>query len=95
MVISTFEDLSFSAGRGGGVVARAFWPNGHGVSVIRTPYSYGNENGLYELAVLAGTEADFSLTYDTPITSDVEGHLTTDAVTGLMQRVAALPDRAA
>lgn len=95
MTISTFDELSFAPARSGGVIARAFWPNGYGVSVICTPYSYGGESGLYELAVLAGTEADFDLTYDTPITSDVEGHLTTDAVTGLIQQVAALPPREA
>jgi hypothetical protein len=34
------------------------------------------------------------LVYDTPVTNDVEGHLTPDDVTRLMKQVEALPPRA-
>lgn len=47
------------------------FPNGYGASVIKTDYSYGGKNGLWELAVLKGED----LCYDTSITSDVLGHL--------------------
>ena len=47
------------------------FPNGYGASVIRTPYSYGNEWGEWELAVLK----DGTVTYLTPITNNVIGFL--------------------
>ncbi len=88
----TFDDLIFSThpNHPGGTVARAFFPNGYGVSVIQSAYSYGGRHGLYELAVLKGTEDSYDLTYETPITNDVEGHLTPGNVTNLMQQVEAL-----
>ncbi len=47
--------------------------NGYGASVVKHDFSYGGRKGLYELAVL---NTDGDLCYDTPITSDVIGHLT-------------------
>jgi hypothetical protein len=47
--------------------------NGYGASVVKHDFSYGGRKGLYELAVL---NTDGELCYDTPITSDVIGHLT-------------------
>lgn len=94
----TFDDLSFEPHHAGlgGVAARAYFPNGYGVSVIKFRGSYGYEDGLYELAVLAkGAGDDWAITYDTPITDDVEGHLSPERVTKLMQDVAALPEQAA
>jgi len=90
----TFADLTFGPrdwlGADAGEQAKAFFPNGYGVSVIRGYGSYGNEDGLYELAVLQGDEADWSLCYSTPVTGDVEGHLTPDDVSRLMADVAAI-----
>jgi hypothetical protein len=90
---ATFADLQFND-RGGahpmGEQAKFFFPNGYGVSVIRGQHSYGGLQGLYELAVLMGDADDFELTYDTPITDDVEGHLSPDDVSRLMAEVAAL-----
>ena len=63
------------------------FPNGYGVSVIIGPYTYGGDEGLYELAVIH----EGSLCYTTPVTDYVEGHLTPDDVTRLMREVAALP----
>ena len=91
--MSAFADLQFEthAAHGSGTRAVKFFPNGYGVSVICTPYSYGGDDGLYELAVLKGdADAGYALTYDTPVTSDVEGHLTPDDVSRLMAEVAAL-----
>lgn len=83
-----FEDLEFGPCFDDGVQARTSFSNGYGASVIRHRYSYGNEAGLYELAVLG---SDGHLNYETPITSDVEGYLAPDDVTALLKRIAALP----
>jgi hypothetical protein len=58
--------------------------NGYGASVVVGPYTYGGEDGLYELAVL---DSNGKLTYETPITSDVEGYLTEDEVTKLLEQI--------
>jgi hypothetical protein len=72
-----------------------FFDNHYGVSVIRGPYTHGGREGLYELAVIyMGPDDEHSeLVYDTPVTNDVEGHLTPDDVTRLMQQVSELPPR--
>lgn len=89
----TFDDLEFGPHSIGldGVRATAFYPNGYGVSVVRFNGSYGYESGKYELAVLKGEQGKFNLCYDTPITEDVEGHLSPDQVSALMRAVADLP----
>ena len=66
--------------------------NGYGASVVKGEHTYGGDEGLWELAVIVfDTEGGFSLTYDTPITTDVEGHLTDNAVEELLAKVEALP----
>jgi hypothetical protein len=91
----TFDDLTFVThpNHGLGVRATAFFSNGYGVSVIRSKYSYGGEDGFYEAAVFAGDAANHALTYDTPVTNDVEGWLSPEAVTEFVQKVEALPPR--
>ena len=67
--------------------------NGYGASVVKGEHTYGGDEGLWELAVLAfDTNGDFNLCYTTPITSDVEGHLTDDKVEELLARIEALPE---
>lgn len=61
--------------------------NGYGASVIQSGYSYGHEDGLYELAVLKDGELCFS----TPITNDVIGHLAADEVAEHLKRIEELP----
>jgi len=70
-----------------GVAARMMFENGYGVSVVRHSFSYGGKAGLYELAVL---DVDGEITYDTPVTNDVIGHLTPEGVTEKMAFVQVL-----
>jgi hypothetical protein len=56
-----------------GVQARHFFDNGYGISVIRSQYSYGGSEDLYEVAVLKGEEEDYTLYYESEITDDVLG----------------------
>lgn len=73
-----------------GVHAVHIFPNGYGVSVVRFPGSYGYQDGLYEVAVIKGTEDNFELCYDTPITEDVLGHRDEIDVETIIEEVAAL-----
>lgn len=80
----TFVDLVFVNTVGPlGVKCNLYFDNGYGVSVVRNPYSYGGLLGLYELAVL---DSD-GITYTTPITNDVMGHLTPSEVSDIMIKV--------
>jgi len=85
-------ERSHPAGMGG--VQKLFrFPNGYGASVVQFQYSYGGDEGLWELAVIrySGEGDDsFSLAYDTPITNDVLGHLSEQDVDALLEKVAAL-----
>ena len=66
--------------------------NGYGASVVRFRSSYGGSRGLWELAVLKfDADGEWDLTYETPITSDVIGHLTDDEVDELLDQIEALP----
>lgn len=78
--MKTFEDIEFKPINDGfrvGVVSRTYFDNGYGASVVRHTFSYGNEDGLYELAILKDDDLDFS----NPITNDVIGYLTEEDVT--------------
>jgi len=67
--------------------------NGYGASVVKGEHTYGGDEGLWELAVIKfKTDGDFLLDYSTPITEDVEGHLTDDAVEELLNMIEALPE---
>ena len=89
-----FTDLKFDKfdypGSVDAVQAKHFFPNGYGVSVVRHPGSYGFLEGLYELAVLQGNEDDWELCYDTPVTSDVLGHLSEQNVEDVVLKVQSL-----
>jgi hypothetical protein len=61
--------------------------NGYGVSVVQTPTTYGGADGFYELAVIG---KDGQITYESPITSDVEGYLTPEDVTKLLEQIQSL-----
>ena len=81
----TFNDLEFKQDLQRGLnAARIMFDNGYGASVIIGPHTYGGEDGLYELGVLG---KDKKLTYDTPVTEDVEGYLSEDDVTRLLEQI--------
>jgi hypothetical protein len=83
--MKTFADLEFNTHpMGVGVRATITFDNGYGASIVKTPYTYGGDNGKYELAVL-GTNGD--LTYDTPITDDVIGYLSPTEITDIMKQI--------
>ncbi len=86
--MKTFSDLEFidhpMGAEFGGIMSRIHFENGYGASVVKTPMSYGGKNGLYELAVL---DSNGDLTYETPVTSDVEGYLSEDDVTRLLEQI--------
>jgi hypothetical protein len=65
---------------------RLNFPNGYGVSIIRSPLTKGGLHGRWEIGVLY----DDDLTYDTPITSDVLGYLRKDDVARVVAQVVAL-----
>tara|TARA_R100001463_G_scaffold26997_6_gene62856 strand:- start:8526 stop:8840 length:315 start_codon:yes stop_codon:yes gene_type:complete len=85
--VSSFKDLEFE---NDGFIKRAgcSFSNGYGASVIKGDHTYGGQEGLYELAVL---DSKGDLSYDTPITGDVLGHLTKDDVTDYLQEIKNLP----
>ena len=85
--MKTFEDLEFRPHRNSGmdgVQSIMMFDNGYGVSVIKTPFSYGGDRGKYELAVL---DSGKHITYNTTVTSDVLGHLSEKEVTEYMIEV--------
>lgn len=93
----TFEDLEFETREVGGIQAKVFFGNGYGASVIRGYGSYGYEDGLYELAVLkclyntpSFKDGDYYICYDSGLTSDVQGYLSPEAVTTLLNQIEAL-----
>jgi hypothetical protein len=83
--MKTFNDLEFkSRTLMGGIISRIMFENGYGASVVKGEHTYGGKDGLYELAVL---DKDGKLCYDTPVTDDVEGYLSEDEVTKLMEQI--------
>ena len=67
--------------------------NGYGASVIRTRFSYGGSDGLFELAILKFLDGDnYTLGYDTDIQTeddngDLYGHLEVEEVLSLLARI--------
>ena len=82
----TFNDLTFSELPDmSGKWSRVMFPNGWGASIVSHKYSYGGEDGLYELAVLDNINGN--PIYTTPITDDVIGYLTEEGVTTILAEI--------
>ena len=84
--MKTFNDLEFKehSHHSKGKQARMDFENGFGVSVIITPFSYGGDRGLYELAVFK----DGKIHYDNKVANgDVVGYLREEDVTDAMKVV--------
>ena len=67
--------------------------NGYGASVVTGGMAYGGSSAL-EIAVLrflSESNDDFELCYDTPVTSDVLGHLSHYQALSILEQIAALP----
>lgn len=83
--MKTFKDLVFEdRPYDMGIASRIQFDNGYGASVVKGPYTYGGNNGLYEMAVL---DSNGNLTFDTPITNDVIGYLSEDEVTNYLKQI--------
>jgi len=84
--MKTFNDIVFKTNPMGadfGIVSRTQFDNGYEVSVVKSPYTYGGDKGLYELAVFK----DGEITYATPVTDDVIGYLRPEDVTEVMAKI--------
>ena len=84
--MKTFNDIVFKTNPMGadfGIVSRTEFDNGYEVSVVKSPYTYGGDKGLYELAIFK----DGEITYATPVTDDVIGYLRPEDVTEVMAKI--------
>lgn len=61
--------------------------NNYGASIIKHHGSYGHNEDLWELAVIKFEGNHWYLTYNTPITDDVEGWLTDEGVRKHLQAI--------
>mgnify|MGYP000946250502 CR=1 FL=1 len=85
--MKTFKDIEFKQNPMGadfGIVSRTQFDNGYEVSVVKSEYTYGGKDGLYELAVL---DSNGELTYATPVTNDVIGYLRPEDVTDVFAKI--------
>ena len=81
--MKTFNDIDFKSHPvGDGLHGLIFFPNGYGVYG-----SYTNSEDQWELAVIFGNENEWDLTYNTPITNNVMGYLSSGEVTNIMKQV--------
>ena len=84
--MKTFKDIEFKPNPMGadfGIVSRTQFDNGYEASVVKSEYTYGGKDGLYELAVFK----DGEICYDTPVTDDVIGYLIPEYVTDVMAKI--------
>lgn len=74
-------------GLNGGTQTLVFYSNGYGASVVKHLWSYGNAQGLFEIAVLIWDVDDWEICYTTDITDDVLGYLTDADVADVLQKI--------
>lgn len=76
----TFNDLKFRPHEiFCGIIAAHEFPNGYGISVVESDFTY-NDEGTYEV----GITHNGYLTYNTPITEDVLGFQTPEDINELL-----------
>jgi len=79
----------------GGIQKIFRFENGYGASVVQHYFSYGHEQGLFELAVISFTSdsenSSWDLDYSTPITDDVIGHLSVSDYEDVLEQIKQLP----
>lgn len=63
--------------------------NGYTASVVSNDMSYGSDRGLFEIAILHGSD----IVYDTGLTEDVIGFLDFDGVVQTLDNIRKLPRR--
>ena len=79
----TFNDLKFRQHEiFCGTIAKYEFPNGYGVSVVESDFTY-NDEGTYEV----GITHNGYLTYNTPITKDVLGFQTPEDINELLDTI--------
>jgi hypothetical protein len=64
--------------------------NNYGISVVCHSFSYGRENGLFELAIIrfnSEDNKDWDIDYSTPITKDVLGDQSKEDVFSVIEQV--------
>ena len=66
-----------------GIQLRWDFENGYSGSVLKNQFTYGNYEGLWELAILKNNE----ICYDTVITDRVIGHLNEKQVVEILERI--------
>lgn len=81
--------LNITNGFNGGIGMTYHFSNGYSASVVCHSFSYGGDNGLYEIAVMYNDQ----IVYNTPITNDVLGHLTMDDVIDVLKDIKDLPKK--
>ena len=64
--------------------------NGYGASVIKHGHSYGNEDDLWELAVIKFYGDNWGLCYTTEISNDLIGWQTDEDIRVLLERIQSL-----
>lgn len=86
--MKTFKDLEFIELKDpfhNGIESRIQFNNGYGANIVRHEFSYGNKEGLYEVAVL---DDEGHLHYDNPVAKgNVIGYLTEEKVTEILKQI--------
>lgn len=65
------------------------FPNDYGASVIKTRYSYGYKQDLWEMGLIIffNEDGDWHLTYERDFDDDVKGYLTGEEVNRLLEKI--------
>lgn len=95
--MKTFKDLVFKDHAiNPGKQAVILFENGYGASVVRFKIggkyaSYTTNENEWELAVIRGSKSGWSIVYNTPITDNVIGHLSSVGVSDVLKKIQELP----